>query len=78
VPPDSWLPSDARCPVEPDADGRIHSYAAGNEGDPPRRPLSFRHRDGVDHLIPKPREIYIDDDVGGLTRIEVVAADGRS
>jgi Family of unknown function (DUF5335) len=32
--------------------------------------------DGVDHLIPKPREIYIDDDVGGLMSIEVVAADG--
>jgi hypothetical protein len=32
--------------------------------------------DGVDHMIPKPREIYIDDDVGGLMSIEVVAADG--
>jgi hypothetical protein len=34
--------------------------------------------DGVDHLIPKAREIYIDDDVGGLMSIEVVAAHGRS
>jgi Family of unknown function (DUF5335) len=32
--------------------------------------------DGVDHMIPKPREIYLDDDVGGLISIEVVDAEG--
>ncbi|SRR5260370_41467 len=32
--------------------------------------------DGVDHMIPKPREIYVDDDVGGLMSIEIVGADG--
>jgi hypothetical protein len=32
--------------------------------------------DAVDHMIPKPCEICIDDDVGGLMSIEVVAADG--
>jgi hypothetical protein len=31
--------------------------------------------DGVDHMIPKPREIYVDDDVGGLMSIEIVGAD---
>jgi hypothetical protein len=30
---------------------------------------------GVDHMIPQPREIYIDDDVDGLMSIEVVGAD---
>jgi hypothetical protein len=32
--------------------------------------------DGVDHMISKPREIYVDDDVGGLMSIEIVGADG--
>lgn len=32
--------------------------------------------DGVDHLILKPREIHLDDDVGGLMSIEIVDADG--
>jgi hypothetical protein len=32
--------------------------------------------DGVDHMIPKPREIYIDDGVGGLMSIEIIDADG--
>ena len=32
--------------------------------------------DGVDHMIPKPREIYVDDGVGGLMSIEIVDADG--
>jgi hypothetical protein len=32
--------------------------------------------DGVDHMIPKPPEIYLDDDVGGLISIEVVDAEG--
>ena len=32
--------------------------------------------DGVDHMIPKPREIYLDDDVGGLMSIEIVDAEG--
>lgn len=31
--------------------------------------------DGLDHLIRKPREIYVDDDVGGLMSIEVVDSD---
>jgi Family of unknown function (DUF5335) len=32
--------------------------------------------DGVDHMIPKPREIYVDDGLGGLMSIEVVDAEG--
>ena len=32
--------------------------------------------DGVDHMIRKPREIYLDDDVGGLMSIEIVDAEG--
>jgi hypothetical protein len=32
--------------------------------------------DGVDHMIPKPREIYLDDSNLGLVSIEVVDADG--
>jgi hypothetical protein len=33
--------------------------------------------EGLDHLIYRPREIYLDDDVGGLTSLEVVDADDR-
>ena len=32
--------------------------------------------DGVDHMIRKPSEIYLDDDVGGLMSIEIVDAEG--
>jgi hypothetical protein len=32
--------------------------------------------EGIDHMIPKPREIYVDDNVGGLMSIEIVDADG--
>ena len=32
--------------------------------------------DGVDHMIRKPREVYLDDDVGGLMSIEIVDAEG--
>ena len=32
--------------------------------------------DGVDHMIRKPREIHLDDDVGGLMSIEIVDAEG--
>jgi hypothetical protein len=32
--------------------------------------------DGVDHMIRKPREIYLDDDAGGLMSIEIVDAEG--
>ena len=32
--------------------------------------------DGVDHMIRKPREIYLDDDVRGLMSIEIVDAEG--
>ena len=32
--------------------------------------------DGVDHMIPKPREIYVDDGFAGLTSIEIVDAEG--
>ncbi len=28
--------------------------------------------DGLDHLIPKPRQIFVDEDAGGLTSFEVV------
>lgn len=32
--------------------------------------------DGVDHLIEKPREVWIDDDVESLLSIEIVDAEG--
>jgi hypothetical protein len=32
--------------------------------------------DGVDHLIHRPREIYLDNGGGGLTSLEIVDADG--
>jgi hypothetical protein len=32
--------------------------------------------EGHDHIIRKPRKIYLDDDVGGLTSLEVVDAEG--
>jgi hypothetical protein len=32
--------------------------------------------DGLDHMIPKPREIYIEDGAGELSRLEVVDAEG--
>ena len=32
--------------------------------------------DGVDHMIRKPREIYLDDDAGGVMSIEIVDAEG--
>jgi hypothetical protein len=31
--------------------------------------------EGLDHLIHHPREIYVDDDVGGLLAIEIVTTD---
>jgi Family of unknown function (DUF5335) len=33
--------------------------------------------EGLDHLIPKPREIYIDDDVEGLMALEIVEDNGE-
>lgn len=32
--------------------------------------------DGLDHMIRKPREIYLDDGAAGLTSVEIVDADG--
>ena len=32
--------------------------------------------DGVDHMIGKPREIYLDDELGGLMSIEIIDAEG--
>jgi Family of unknown function (DUF5335) len=32
--------------------------------------------DGLDHMIRKPREIYLDDGSAGLTSLEIVDADG--
>jgi Family of unknown function (DUF5335) len=32
--------------------------------------------DGLDHMIRKPREIYLDDAAAGLTSLEIVDADG--
>jgi Family of unknown function (DUF5335) len=32
--------------------------------------------DGVDHMIGKPREIYLDDEPGGLMSIEIIDAEG--
>jgi hypothetical protein len=32
--------------------------------------------ENVDHMIPKPREIYVDAGIGGLVAIEIVDADG--
>ena len=32
--------------------------------------------DGLDHMIHRPREIYLDNGVGGLTSLEIVDVDG--
>jgi len=32
--------------------------------------------EGLDHLIYRPREVYLDDEVGGLTSLQIVDADG--
>jgi hypothetical protein len=32
--------------------------------------------EGIDHMIPKPREIYLDNGSGKLSSIEIVDADG--
>jgi hypothetical protein len=32
--------------------------------------------EGVDHLVHKPKEVYVDDDIEGLHSIEVVDSDG--
>ena len=34
--------------------------------------------DGLDHLISRPREIYIDDSAGVLSSLEVIDSDGIS
>lgn len=31
---------------------------------------------GLDHLVRGPREIYVDFDIGGLTALEIITADG--
>jgi Family of unknown function (DUF5335) len=31
--------------------------------------------EGLDHLIPKPRDIYVEDEAGGLVALEIVDAD---
>jgi hypothetical protein len=31
---------------------------------------------GVDHLVPKPRELYVDDGPGGMVLLEIVDEDG--
>ena len=32
--------------------------------------------EGLDHMIPKPREIFLEDGTGGLTSLEIVDAEG--
>ncbi|BCX80877.1 hypothetical protein MIT9_P0455 [Methylomarinovum caldicuralii] len=32
--------------------------------------------EGVDHLVPHPKEVYVDDSIEGLRSIKVVGADG--
>src|SRR5690242_6892444 len=34
--------------------------------------------EGLDHMIYRPREVYVDDEVGGLTSIEIVDANGAN
>jgi hypothetical protein len=33
--------------------------------------------EGLDHIIPRPREIYIEDEMGGLGSLEIIDGDGR-
>jgi hypothetical protein len=33
--------------------------------------------DGLDHMIRKPREIYVDDEAGSLTSLEIIDGDGN-
>jgi hypothetical protein len=32
--------------------------------------------EGLDHMIPKPRELYIDNGIGSLSSLEIIDADG--
>jgi hypothetical protein len=32
--------------------------------------------DGLDHMIPRPRELYIDNGIGSLSSLEIIDADG--
>jgi hypothetical protein len=32
--------------------------------------------DGLDHLIPRPRELYIDNGIGSLSSLEIIDAEG--
>lgn len=38
--------------------------------------MTVRKIEGLDHLIRKPKEVYVDEDVGGLTSVEIVREDG--
>ncbi|MEA2782701.1 MAG: hypothetical protein QOK29_4245 [Rhodospirillaceae bacterium] len=46
--------------------------------------ITYDHKDdiievaleGVDHLVNKPREVYVDFGVGGLTSIEIIDGEG--
>ena len=42
----------------------------------PRDDIMDIELDGLDHIINKPREIYLDNGVAGLTCLEIVDADG--
>jgi hypothetical protein len=33
--------------------------------------------DGLDHMIPRPREIYVEDDAGRLESLEIIDGDGN-
>jgi hypothetical protein len=47
--------------------------------------IAYDHKDdvleialeGLDHLVPKPQEVYVDVGVGGLLTIEVIDGDGN-
>jgi hypothetical protein len=33
--------------------------------------------EGLDHIIPRPREIYVEDETGGIGSLEIIDGDGR-
>ena len=33
--------------------------------------------EGLDHMIPRPREIYVEDGIGGLASLEIIDGDGQ-
>jgi hypothetical protein len=71
------------------AEIEVASLAMGDQIEAEWAPLigiTYDHKDdlievaleGIDHLIPAPKEVYVDYDVGGLIAVEIIDSDGNS